>query len=1210
MPATLDPDDLRRVNAALRKHNLQLQRRAEDAEQALAAIARGEVDAVTVAGTTTPVLLQAAQASLRHSELLLRSVFDGALDAMLLADDVGVYVDANPAACELFGLPRAQLLGRSIAEFAAPGYDGAAAYQAFRTHGHVRGRFPLIRPDGGRRELDYSAVAGVAPGLNLSVLRDITDRIEAEAALRRSETRFRAMIEKGSEAISLTAADGTTHYMSPAAVRLLGWSPGDAGETDQGGMFAQVAPEDRLRASAELARLVRGEVRETTVEMAVHHRDGSELWLEVSGTNLLDDPDVGAVVANFRDITVRRQFEQAMRESELRYRRLIEDLPEPVLVHVDGKIAYANLASAKIAGLTDPGQLVGQAILDFATPATRTQLEARRVAQAAGEPLQLAEQTFVRPHDGREIHVEVKTVSVVFEGRPATLSIGRDITERVASQRVATTSLREADLGRRRLEAVLAALPVGVWLADATGQLTQSNPAAARIWGGRAPSDPDRPSDGTAGPGWPEPGTTLDGVGQALARTVATGQTVVAEAIEIERFDGSRGHALNSSGPILDDQGHVVGGVVVMIDVTEAHDAMHERERLITSLEFERRRLGILLERAPAFIAVVRGPAHVVEFVNEAFVLATGGGPLVGHALADAVPELAGPGAIAMFDRVLATGEPLAADGVALTLVRRAGAAPERCYVNYVCQAIAEADGSRSGVFLHGVDVTDATVAQQRVRAQFHGVPVPTYVWQRIEREGVRQFVLVDYNQAALAISDGQIADHLGTSAERFFSDAPEVVEELERCLDQGSTIQRELDRTLRTTGKTRRLFVTYASAPPDLVIVHTADVTERSRLEQQLRQAQKMEAVGRLAGGVAHDFNNLLSVILSYVHLAIESLLPADPLRDDLVEIQTAGQRATDLTRQLLAFSRQQVLQPRVIDLSEVVAGMASMLGRLLGEDVAVTIDRGPSPGRVLADPGQIEQVVMNLAVNARDAMPDGGSLDLALATVELTAGDASALALTPGPYVVLAVRDSGAGMDAATRARIFEPFFTTKEQGRGTGLGLSMVFGIVEQSGGHVGVVSEPGHGSTFIIHLPMTDRVPEGAARSTAVRANGGSETILLVEDEDQVRAVACAILRRQGYHVLEASNGDEAVVVSAGFDARIELLLTDVVMPRMNGRKLAERLAGARPEMKVLFASGYTDDAIVHHGVLAEGVSFLQKPFTPDALSRKVRQVLDG
>jgi PAS domain S-box-containing protein len=382
-------------------------------------------------------------------------------------------------------------------------------------------------------------------------------------------------------------------------------------------------------------------------------------------------------------------------------------------------------------------------------------------------------------------------------------------------------------------------------------------------------------------------------------------------------------------------------------------------------------------------------------------------------------------------------------------------------------------------------------------------------------------------------------------------------------------------------------------------------------RAEENLRQSQKMEAVGRLAGGVAHDFNNLLSVILGYCDILLGDLQAEDTTRSDLESVRRAGQRAADLTRQLLAFSRQQVLDPRVLDLDDVIHNAEKMLRRLLGEDIELSASCRADGARVRVDAGQMDQVIMNLAINARDAMPRGGKLTLETSRVTLDEDYAAAHpGVGPGAHVVLSVTDTGVGMAPELQPRIFEPFFTTKEHGKGTGLGLSTVFGIVQQSGGHLSVDSEPGKGSTFRIYLPESLAEESPAAAPTAPATLRGSETILLVEDQEEVRHVAQEILRRYGYDVLTAADADDAIRLCAQPEPHIALLLTDVVMPRMSGPELAQRLVSLRPDMKVIFMSGYTEQAIVRHGVLAAADAYLAKPLVPAVLARRVREILDA
>ncbi len=410
---------------------------------------------------------------------------------------------------------------------------------------------------------------------------------------------------------------------------------------------------------------------------------------------------------------------------------------------------------------------------------------------------------------------------------------------------------------------------------------------------------------------------------------------------------------------------------------------------------------------------------------------------------------------------------------------------------------------------------------------------------------------------------------------------------------------------------------IAYQAGPKQCAVTFI-DVTERKKaeaereaLQEQLLQAQKMESIGRLAGGVAHDFNNVLVPIIGYVDLAMMSLSPDEKLYVNLQRVREAAERAAGLTRQILAFSRKQVLEMRVLDLNAVVSDFEKMIQRLIGEDIALATFLEPALGRIEADPGQLEQVLLNLAVNARDAMPTGGKLALETANVYLDDAYVQKYADSqpPGHYVMLAVSDTGYGMSPEIKRNIFEPFFTTKEQGKGTGLGLATVFGIVKQHRGNIWVYSEPGSGTTFKIYLPRVE-APAKISETTALEPESvyGTETILVVEDEVMVRQLVCETLAAFGYQVIEAKSAADGLRLAMETTSPLHLLLTDVIMPEINGRQLYQKLAGIRPEIKVLYMSGYTDNVIVHHGILDEGINFLQKPFSVQSLTRKVKQVL--
>jgi PAS domain S-box-containing protein len=468
-------------------------------------------------------------------------------------------------------------------------------------------------------------------------------------------------------------------------------------------------------------------------------------------------------------------------------------------------------------------------------------------------------------------------------------------------------------------------------------------------------------------------------------------------------------------------------------------------------------------------------------------------------------------------------------------------------------------------------------------------------------------------------IHDTSPAEYTPTLATAIQFYAPEsipiITAAVQEAVDHGTPFDLELELI---TAKDRRIWVhtkgtvTMAQGRTVKITGVFHDITEQRELETQLRQAQRLEVVGQLAGGIAHDFNNLLTAIRGYSELVRRNLGPKDRNRADLDQVVLASDRAVELTRQLLAFSRRQVLQPRIVDPGELVAGVAPMLRRLLGEHIELVTYAAPDLGRVKVDPSQFEQIIVNLAVNARDAMPEGGKLRIETANIELGIGYvASHPGVTPGAYVALIVSDNGSGMSEAVKTHIFEPFFTTKEPGKGTGMGLATVYGIAQQSGGSIYLYSEPGYGTSFKIYLPRVDDVAGAAASPVPMAVTPtGSETILLVEDEEAVRAYAARILSEQGYIVLEAPGGAAALALVAAHPGPIDLLVTDVVMPGLQGHQLGKQLRDIRPGLRVLYVSGFTESSVVDQGVVGEGIAFLPKPYTVDALGRAVRLALDN
>ncbi|MBI4557548.1 MAG: PAS domain S-box protein [Candidatus Hydrogenedentes bacterium] len=540
----------------------------------------------------------------------------------------------------------------------------------------------------------------------------------------------------------------------------------------------------------------------------------------------------------------------------------------------------------------------------------------------------------------------------------------------------------------------------------------------------------------------------------------------------------------------------------------------------------------------------------------------------------------------------------------------------ERRIVLNSAAPVRDAQGQIVGAFAINLDITErkkAELALQRREAYFRAlIENAADLISIVDRDGNTLYE----SPALLPLLGYEPAAAVGKNVFDYVH--PHDVERIRRvfreALPREGARVRDAYRVQHTDGTWRDLESTMTVLLEDPAVqgavINSRDVTESRRLEDQFRQAQKMEAIGRLAGGVAHDFNNLLTVIQASVEFLMADLPAGDARRGDAEEIQKAAHRAASLTRQLLAFSRRQVLQLEIVNLNIIVSDTEKMLRRLIGEDIELMTVLDPTLGTVKVDPGQMEQVLLNLAVNARDAMPRGGTLTIQTANVELDEHYAQEHAeVQPGHYTLLAVSDTGGGMPPEVREKIFEPFFTTKEYG--TGLGLATVYGIVKQSGGHIWVYSELGHGATFKVYLPRVDEVagPIGKAVRNQPEPRG-NKTILLVEDEESVRRLAQRILEQQGYRVLVARTGEEALRASQAYDEPIDLLFTDVVMPKMNGKELAERVKQSRPTLRVMFASGYSDDAIINHGLLEPGIALLQKPYSSEGLLRKVREVFEA
>jgi len=1101
-----------------------------------------------------------AEQALRESEERYRELVENADDLIYEHDLKGNYTACNRAGKNLTGYSLEETLQLSLLDTVAPEYlDRAKEMLSRKLTGETVTAYELvvITKDGRRVPVEVNTRLVLKEGIPVGVqgiARDITERKRVEEIQARRETHalFRAdvsaalAVSRASLKVTLASCAQTmVHHLDAAFARI--WTLNHDKQVLElqasAGIYTHL---DGPHASVPVGSFKIGKIAQEraphiTNDVQNDERVSDKEWARTEGMIafagyplIVNDRVVGVMamfsknelaedtldaLASVADLISqaieRKRAEEALGESEERYRLLFESNPQPMWVYDLETLDFlaVNKSAVTHYGYSED-EFLSMTIKDIRPPedvlALYGVLDATRDgADKAGAWRHIRK-------DGSLIDVEITSHSLILDGRRAELILANDITER----RQAEDALRESEARKR---GILESAMDCIITMDHEGLVVEWNPAAETTFGytqsevkGRNMAD------------FIIPPHLRNQHQHGLARYLAGGEARVL------------GKRLELSAQRRD-------GVEFPIELT------------ITRIESK---------GAPMFTGYLR---DITERKSAEMRLSAQ--YAVTRALAES--NTIGEGASKILQAVC---ESLGWDYGSLWTVDRVANVLK-------CSQVWQAPDAETEAF--------EVVCRQMTFAP--GIGLPGRVWQDSKPAWIAD-VADDVNFPSFVMA-AKVGLHGGCAFPiRLRSEILGVVEFLSRSV-------REPDPDLLA------MMVTIGSQIGQFI--------ERKRVEEaltnseaQLRQSQKLEAIGQLAGGVAHDFNNLLTVIGGYSSILLNRLPPESPHRSNVEEIKKAGDRAGALTRQLLAFSRKQILQPKVLDLNVVVADMEKMVRRLIGEDINLLAITTPTLGKVKADPGQIEQVLLNLIVNARDAMPQGGKLIVQTSNVFLSPEHAERHEIESGRYVMLAVSDNGCGMGADLQTRIFDPFFTTKDAGKGTGLGLATVYGIVKQSGGNIWVYSEPGKGSTFKVYLPRVDQLVETEDETALLSVPHGTETVLMVEDEDQVRAILQQILEDQGYHVLAAANGLEALSFSEDPQREIQLVITDVVMPNMSGRELAERLLEVRPNLPVLFMSGYTDDAIVHHGLLDEKLNFIQKPFDPAGVARKVREVLDS
>jgi PAS domain S-box-containing protein len=1124
-------------------------------------------------------------------------------DIILLTDADGRIVEANERAGSAYGYSREELLKKRLSDLseARPEAEwraeGAPASQIFEAR-HLRRDGTSFPAEVSTRVIDVDGVT-----FRQTIVRDITERKAMEEELRQAKQKLEALIDAAPAGIVGLDTRGRIQLWNKAAERIHGWTAQEVlGRPFPDAVYSQ---EDVNGGGQVWRDLTAGKVV-SGLEVARRRKDGSSVEISVSSAPLFDaDGSTVGAMAILADITDRKKAERSLVDSEERFRQVVENAPEAVFIQTGGRFRYVNPSAISAFGAQSADELLGLDVVERVHPDYHGVVRERiRQVLEGGRRLPPLQEKYIKL-DGSLIDVEVTGVPFRYLNEDAGLVFFRDITGRKRAEE----ALRESE---RRLQLAVQVSRTGLWDYDLpTGEVYFSQEWKSQL------------------------GYRDDEIGNSLGewesrlhpedreRAVATIKSLDAASPDFElefrlrHKDGSYRWVLCRGALLFNAQGQPRRVIGSNMDFTE-------RKKMEEELDASRRLVHRILNATPDLLYIYDLSEERNTFANRHLTEFLGYSPEQAQALgADLMGQILHP------DDVMAVeGHHRrcreAADGETLDIEYRMRHADGHwCWVHCRDMVFARVNGVPSRILGVAQDITERKQAEDALRKSEARLERAQRIAELGNWEATTRSLTEDLPDEPYYWSD-EVYRIWGVSKETFrptLNSFTETIHPEDRELVRSSMLAsvstgnpfRVDHRIVRPDGK-QRWVREHAELEADqsgtVRMIGTAqDVTEYRRLQDQFLQAQRLESIGRLAGGVAHDFNNLLTVIICCSELVLDEL-PADGfLASSVGEIRKAAQRAAALTEQLLAFGRRQVVQPKVLNLNLVIQDVEKMLGRLIGEDVEL-VTHLDTTGHVVADPNQINQVLMNLAVNARDAMPHGGKL--VIETRDLTVDEGRRekyVELGSGPYVELTVSDTGSGMDEYTRSHLFEPFFTTKEKAKGTGLGLSTVYGIVKQAGGHIWVNSRRGAGTTFHVCLPRVEGEVAGAEVSrTPVAELRGTETILVVEDQAEVRHLAMEVLESYGYKVLGAASGPDALQLCEIYTGPIQLMLTDVVMPGMTGRELAGRLTRLRPKMKVLFMSGYTDNAMTGQASLSQDMAYLQKPFSPLSLASKVRETL--